>query len=171
MQLLIAFTCFGVFADTFHRILHFDGDFLLYIWRLLLPMAQKSCIRMDTTILFCKYSILQLYGSHTNTIHHCYRNFSTEGWLYHIYIYEHCNNKQICFPQILSAGLAVVASFMWILFFIVGFILPMFMEYFGLSICMTTLGVMCLVNLVFGIYCIPETRGKSFEEITEMMSK
>lgn len=60
---------------------------------------------------------------------------------------------------------------MWIILFTLELIFPIFLEKFGLFNCMISLGSMCLLNVIFGILCIPETRGKSFTEIGEMLSK
>lgn len=52
-----------------------------------------------------------------------------------------------------------------------GMLLPTFLETVGLFIFMISLSAMSLLNALFGIFCIPETRGKSFEEITEMLNR
>lgn len=64
----------------------------------------------------------------------------------------------------------MAVSCMWIILFLLGMILPKFLEIFGLSTFMIILGAMSFLNALFGMFCIPETRGKSFEQITEMLS-
>lgn len=76
------------------------------------------------------------------------------------------------FPKkIRQVCLALVVSIMWTILFILELIFPIFLEEFGLFICMIGLGSMCFLNLIFGILCIPETRGKSFDEIAEILNR
>lgn len=72
--------------------------------------------------------------------------------------------------QIRPICMALAISFMWIILFILGLIFSMFLEMFGLFKCMITLGVASLLNALFGIFFVPETRGKSFDEIAKMLS-
>ena len=46
----------------------------------------------------------------------------------------------------------------------------LFVDSFGFFNCMFGLGVICVLNAIFGICFVVETRGKSFEEIEKMMS-
>lgn len=75
------------------------------------------------------------------------------------------------FFQIRSVCLALAVSCMWIIMFGLGLILPKFLSAFSLSTFMFTLGGMSLLNALFAIFCTPETRGKSFQQITEMLSR
>lgn len=60
---------------------------------------------------------------------------------------------------------------LWIILFILGYIFPKIIEIFGIFNCMFGLGVICLLNALFGIFFLVETRGISFEEIGVLMSK
>lgn len=60
---------------------------------------------------------------------------------------------------------------LWILLFILGSVFPAVLEAIGLFTCMITLGVFSLLNALFGIFFVPETRGKSYEEIMEILNK
>lgn len=73
--------------------------------------------------------------------------------------------------QIRATCIAISTSVTWIILFILGALFPVFMESFGLSTCMITLGVVSLLNAVFGILYLPETRGKSYDEIMDMLSQ
>lgn len=56
-----------------------------------------------------------------------------------------------------------------------GFILtelyPLLKEYIGLFGWVTFFAAMCLCNALFGIFILPETRGKSHEEIMKMLDE
>lgn len=74
------------------------------------------------------------------------------------------------FPKkIRQTALALAISMFWIILFILGSVFPIFLETYGLFICMITLGIMSALNIIFGILFIPETRGKSYDEIMELM--
>lgn len=72
--------------------------------------------------------------------------------------------------QIRATGLAIAASMFWIVLFLLGSAYPIAQESLGLSICMFGFGVITMVSSAFGYRFIPETRGKSFEEITQMLT-
>ncbi|XP_055296383.1 facilitated trehalose transporter Tret1-like [Sitodiplosis mosellana] len=75
------------------------------------------------------------------------------------------------FPKkIRQTCLALAASTMWLILFVLAWIFPILLEKFGLFSCMIALAVMCSLNAVFGMFFIPETRGKSYEEIMELLS-
>lgn len=65
----------------------------------------------------------------------------------------------------------MAVSLIWLVLFVLGYIFPLVLDSIGLVYCMTILGVMCLLNVAFGIFFIPETRGKSHEEIMEIMGR
>lgn len=72
--------------------------------------------------------------------------------------------------QIRQTCLSISVSLVWIIQFILGSIFPTFLESFGLFTTMITFGVICFMNALFGIFFIPETRGKSYNEIMELLS-
>ncbi|XP_055308694.1 facilitated trehalose transporter Tret1-like isoform X2 [Sitodiplosis mosellana] len=75
------------------------------------------------------------------------------------------------FPKkIRQTCLSLSVSLIWIISFILGSIFPVFLESFGLFTTMMTFGVISLLNVLFGIFFIPETRGKSYEEIMSLLS-
>lgn len=59
---------------------------------------------------------------------------------------------------------------MWITLFVVNTIFPILLEQFGLFNCMITLAVMSSLSALFGIFFLPETRGKSYEEIMNLLN-
>lgn len=60
---------------------------------------------------------------------------------------------------------------LWIILFLLGAVFLTFLEMFGLFYFMMALGVISLLNALFGIFIMPETRGKSYEQIREALSK
>ncbi|XP_031623102.1 uncharacterized protein LOC116340647 [Contarinia nasturtii] len=75
------------------------------------------------------------------------------------------------FPKkIRQTCLAMAISFYWIILFGLGTVFPIFLETFGLFNCMFILGIMSIINLIFGICFIPETRGKSYVEIMQLLT-
>lgn len=76
------------------------------------------------------------------------------------------------FPfQIQQACLAIEISMIWIVLFVLCDIFPIYLEAVGLFVCLISLGVMCLLSAIFGFFCLPETRNKSYEEIMEILNK
>lgn len=53
--------------------------------------------------------------------------------------------------------------------FISGYIYPFFLNAVGLSASMFVFGVICLLNACFGFFFVPETKGKSYDEIMELL--
>lgn len=72
--------------------------------------------------------------------------------------------------QIRQIGLSLVLSVFWILLFVTGAAFGISVRTFGLFNCMFGLGVICILNVIYGVFFLVETRGKSFEEIEKMMS-
>lgn len=64
----------------------------------------------------------------------------------------------------------MVLAIFWILLFLTGAAFDVSIQSLGLYNCMFALGFICVLNAIFGIYALVETRGKSFEEIEKMMS-
>lgn len=73
--------------------------------------------------------------------------------------------------QIREISLAMMVSFIWVIMFVTGTIFPFVMDAAGLTNCMILLGVMCILNAIFGLFFIPETRGKSYDEIVDLLVK
>lgn len=73
--------------------------------------------------------------------------------------------------QIRKTCSTLAVSMLWIILFILGAIFLTFLENFGLFNCLFMLGAISLLNALFGIFFVPETRGLSYEEIEEIMSK
>lgn len=75
------------------------------------------------------------------------------------------------FPKkIRQTCLALAVSIMWIILFILGSIFPIFLEKFGLFSCMLTLALFSSLNALFGMFFMLETRGKSHEEIMDLLN-
>ncbi|XP_031623912.1 facilitated trehalose transporter Tret1-like [Contarinia nasturtii] len=75
------------------------------------------------------------------------------------------------FPKkIRQTCLSLSVSLVWVIQFVLGSIFPSFLETFGLFNTMITFGVISLLNAVFGIIFLPETRGKSHIEIMELLN-
>lgn len=75
------------------------------------------------------------------------------------------------FPKkIRQPCLALAVSMMWIVLFVLGSIFPIFLEKFGLFSCMLTLALISSLNALFGMFFIPETRGRSYEEIMDLLN-
>lgn len=73
--------------------------------------------------------------------------------------------------QIRAACISIAISLMWIIIFVYETIFPAIISNIGLSGCMILFGTMCLSNAVFGLIFIPNTRGKSYEEIMQLLAR
>lgn len=60
---------------------------------------------------------------------------------------------------------------MWLCVFVHESTFPAIINHIGLSGCMTMFGVMCSLSAIFGIIFVPNTRGKSYEEIMQLLAK
>lgn len=119
--------------------------------------------------------LFQLHGVVSNSVYFNARNFSKKGFLFlqksklftfnqiEIFPFKKFQIRQICFSVVISA--------MWIFGFVLGVIFPIFLETFGLLTCLTTFGLFCFMNAIFCLYFVPETKGKSHEEIMELLRK
>lgn len=72
--------------------------------------------------------------------------------------------------QIQQVCLSFVVGIFWILLFLLSAVFNICVESFGLFNCMFGLGIICILNAIFGIFFLVETRGLSFDEIEKMMS-
>lgn len=66
--------------------------------------------------------------------------------------------------------LSFAVGLFWILLFILSAAFNTCVQSFGLYNCMFGLGIICVLNAIYGIFFAVETRGKSFEEIEKMMN-
>lgn len=55
--------------------------------------------------------------------------------------------------------------------FLGGSIFLTVIDMFGIYCCTIAFSIACLLNALYVIFYLPETRGKSFEEIEDMMNK
>ena len=132
-------------------------------------MDQSARVPMDAAIVFLTSHFLQLHGSIANPIHFDHRNFPKKGTIGFENDNLDINDRNQSKFQIRSTCIALAVSFLWLLLFVIGTIFPTFMRFLGLPVCMTVLGVMSLLNAVFCYFFIPETRGKSYEQIMELL--
>lgn len=73
--------------------------------------------------------------------------------------------------QIRSICISFTLCFLWLILFVIESIFPILLNHIGLSGCLFMFGTMCLSNALLGSCIIPETRGKSYEEIMQMLAK
>ena len=70
------------------------------------------------------------------------------------------------FPnRIRGAAVSISVSALWIACFILTFTFPILNRYFGPSGTFATYGAVCLAGVVFVATCVPETKGKTLEQI------
>lgn len=60
---------------------------------------------------------------------------------------------------------------MWIILFVIGSMFPMLKTMFGLHCCLYFFGFMCIFIALYTYYGIPETRGKSYDEIMKLLKE
>ncbi|CAH1106396.1 unnamed protein product [Psylliodes chrysocephalus] len=70
-----------------------------------------------------------------------------------------------------SLGASIVFWTSNIVFFIITFAYPLVAEYLGIHVCMFTFSAFCFIGFVFVLFILPETKGKSYSEIQEMLNK
>ncbi|XP_055296384.1 facilitated trehalose transporter Tret1-like [Sitodiplosis mosellana] len=74
------------------------------------------------------------------------------------------------FPKkIRKVCLTAAILMMWIVLFALDRVFPNFLDFFELHHCFYILGVMSSLNAIFGIFCVPETKGKTHEEIMALL--
>lgn len=73
--------------------------------------------------------------------------------------------------QIRSICISFTLCFLWLILFIIESIFPILLNHIGLSGCLFIFGTICLITTLIGSCIIPETRGKSYEEIMQMLAK
>lgn len=74
--------------------------------------------------------------------------------------------RKICKPSF-----SIFATLLWVEMFVSGSIFLSIVEMVGIYVCVVVFSVACILSALFAIFCLPETRGKSFEEIEKIMSK
>lgn len=62
-------------------------------------------------------------------------------------------------------------SLLWTILFFLGTAYPLIEAAIGLPACMFGFGGICLLSGIFGFYFMPETRGKSHDEIMELLGE
>lgn len=58
---------------------------------------------------------------------------------------------------------------LWFIRFSLGYIFPFALSTMGISACLIIFGIVILLNAMFCMTYIPETRGKSYEEIQKLL--
>lgn len=75
------------------------------------------------------------------------------------------------FPGHLKAiASAVTASFCWFLCFIITRFFSVFTKSFGQPVAFWMFAIFCVLALIFVLFQLPDTEGKSFQEIQEMIT-
>lgn len=59
----------------------------------------------------------------------------------------------------------------WIFLFLLGIAYPLVSAAIGLPACMFGFGVICALCAMIGFWLMPETRGKSHDQIMKMLTK
>lgn len=80
-------------------------------------------------------------------------------------------NIELSPNKIRQTCIAMVISIIWAVLFVYGIIFYTFVELFGLYTCMIILGLFSLLTALFAFFFVPETRGKSYEEIRDLIVK
>lgn len=80
-------------------------------------------------------------------------------------------NIEISPNKIRQTCIAMVISIIWTVLFVYGIVFYTFVDMFGLYTCMIILSLFCLLTALFAIFFVPETRGKSYEEIRALIVK
>lgn len=78
-------------------------------------------------------------------------------------------NLELSPKKIRQTCIALNISTNYSLTFVYNIIFYQFVDAFGLYTCMAVLSLFCLLNALFAIRFVPETRGKSYEETREMI--
>lgn len=80
-------------------------------------------------------------------------------------------NIELAPKKIRQTCIALVISIIWTVLFVYGIIFYSIVELFGLYMCMVILGLFSFLTALFAIFFVPETRGKSYEEIRDLLIK
>lgn len=75
------------------------------------------------------------------------------------------------FSQIQEISLAITVSSIWIFMGLLGYLFPLILSTFGVMPILIALSITSILNAFFGVRVLPETRGKSHEEIMEVLQK
>lgn len=75
------------------------------------------------------------------------------------------SNIPILLPQIRSIGVTLVSCISWGLTFILIKIMPAFEGVIQLYGCIYAFAIFCIVNVIYVLVAVPETKGKSLDEI------
>lgn len=73
--------------------------------------------------------------------------------------------------QIRNMTLAFCASLTWFIAFGMSAAYPPLNDYYGTHVCFFIFAAFCMLNAMFALFCIPETRSKSIQRIQEMLEK
>lgn len=80
-------------------------------------------------------------------------------------------NIELSPNKIRQTCIALVISIIWTVLFVYGIIFYSMVALFGLYMCMVILSLFCLLTALFTIFFVPETRGKTTEEIRNLLVK
>lgn len=58
---------------------------------------------------------------------------------------------------------------MWVVLFYVGYVYPAIQQTIGVGNCFFGFGVITIIGAIFGYKYMPETRGKSYDEIMTLL--
>ncbi len=73
--------------------------------------------------------------------------------------------------RIRSEAMSVAVVFLWAAVFVVSFTFPYMLNVFGGGTAFLIFGVMCVIYLIFLFTKVPETKGKSLEELERILIK
>lgn len=73
--------------------------------------------------------------------------------------------------QIRGIGSSICLSYSWLLAFVLLKYFPIISEAIGLHMCVIFFAVTSLCGTVFVVFVMPETKGKSFEEIQRQLER
>lgn len=160
------------FTDSLHLVIDPHNYQLLLIRYILLIITSSATVWIHFGGLFRVYHIHQLHGNGANSIHFGRGNISKEGKRFKGDLYRNDNSKNRFLSfQIRKISLTAAILMMWIVFFALDRVFPAFLGTFGLHYSFYILAAMSLSNAIFGIFCIPETKGKTHEEIMELLEQ
>ncbi|KAF5274012.1 hypothetical protein FQA39_LY01127 [Lamprigera yunnana] len=73
-------------------------------------------------------------------------------------------------PQVKSLACSISAAFNWILAFMVTKFFNSLQDLIGIGFTLVLFAIICFSSVVFTIFVIPETKGKTFQEVQDLLS-